>query len=70
MFIDDDLRDEIKSEFEWHNHDKPNYEMLKLENCNKLTDEGYLKAIWLVVTDGFKTAMDNIDELEKYYNGA
>lgn len=70
MFIDDDLRDEIKSEFKWHNHDKPNYEMLKLENCNKLTDEGYLKAIWLVVTDGFKTAMDNIDELEKYYNGA
>ena len=70
MFIDDDLRDEIKSEFERHNHDEPNYEMLKLENCNKLTDEGYLKAIWLLVTDGFKTAMENVEKLEDHYKGA
>lgn len=69
-FIDDELLEDIKDEFERHNHERPNYEMLKLENCNKLTDEGYLRAIWLVIIEGFKNAMDNIDKLEKYYNGA
>lgn len=70
IFLDDEMLEDIKEDFERHNHERPNYEMLKLENCNKLTDEGYLRAIWLVIIEGFKNAMDNIDELEKYYKGA
>lgn len=69
IFIDRDLLDDIKDVFEHHNVEKPNYEMLKLENCNRLTDEGYHKAIWLIVTTGFKAAMDNIEKLEEYYKG-
>lgn len=69
IFIDRDLLDDIKDVFEHHNVEKPNYEMLKLENCNRLTDEGYLKTIWLIVTTGFKAAMDNIEKLEEYYKG-
>ena len=70
IFIDNDLLEDIKDVFERHNYEKPNYEMLKLENCNRLTDEGYMKAIWLVVTTGFKAAMENIEKLEEYYKGA
>lgn len=70
IFLDDEMLEDIKEDFERHNHERPNYEMLKLENCNKLTDEGYLRAIGLVIIEGFKNAMDNIDELEKYYKGA
>lgn len=65
-YIDDDLRDEIKELFLEENFDRPNYEMLKLENCERLTKEGFLKAIWLILTDGVNVARLNISKLEEY----
>lgn len=65
-FIDEDLRDDIKDQFFTDRLDEPNYAMLKLENTDKLTVEGFLKAIWLILSDGFASSMENITNLEKY----
>ena len=65
-FIDDDLRSDIKSQFEMDIHEDPNYDMLALENCNKLSDEGLIKSIWLILTDGFTHAALNVDTLIQY----
>lgn len=67
-FIDDDLRDDIKTQFKSDVFERPDYEMLRLENCNKLTDEGLIKSIWLILTDGFAQASLNINKLEEYEN--
>lgn len=64
IFIDSDLLFEIKENFLSDNFEKPNYEMLKLENCQLLTDEGFMKALWLVVSEGFNAARLNRDKLE------
>ena len=66
IFIDHELLRQIKREFLMYHHEKPNYEMLKHENCEKLTEEGFLKAIWLVVSEGFIVASENMDKLEEY----
>lgn len=68
-FIDRELLKDIKKEFLRYHVENPNYEMLKLENCQVLTGEGFLKAIWLIVVDGFKSAVMNRESLENYYNG-
>lgn len=65
-FLDEELREEIKDQFLAENTDEPNYEMLKLENCNKLTDEGFMKAIRLVLSEGFETARLNVSRLVEY----
>lgn len=65
-FIDWDLREDIKIQFKMDVRDRPNYEMLKLENCNKLSDAGLIKAIWLILTDGFNQASLNVEKLEEY----
>ena len=65
-YIDVDLREDIKELFLEENFDSPNYEMLKLENCEKLTDEGFLKAIWLILNDGVDVARLNVSKLEEY----
>ena len=65
-YIDSDLREDIKELFLEENFDSPNYEMLKLENCEKLTNEGFLKAIWLILSDGIDVARLNISKLEEY----
>lgn len=65
-YLDSDLREAIKDLFLSQNFDKPNYEMLKLENCEKLTDEGFLKAIWLILSDGFEVASLNIKKLKEF----
>ena len=67
-YIDRDMREDIKKLFLSENFDSPNYEMLKLENCEKLTDEGFLKAIWLILADGFEVASLNVEKLEEYEN--
>ena len=46
--------------------ERPNYDMLALENCNKLSDEGLIKSIWLILTDGFTQAALNVDTLIQY----
>lgn len=65
-FIDSDLREDIKSQFRKDIYDAPNYEMLALENCNKLSDEGLIRSIWLILTEGFATASLNVDKLIEY----
>ena len=57
--IDEQLREEIKDQFMDDVLDRPNYEALKMENCNVLTDEGFMKAIWLILTEGVKIASLN-----------
>lgn len=66
-FIDHDLRRDIKDEFLSTNFEKPNYEMLLMENCQQLTDEGFIKAIWLILSEGFSASMVNIDKLKETY---
>ena len=60
------MRRDLKKEFRRGHLGKPNYEMLLLENCNNLTDEGFLKAIWLVVSEGFDAASSDITKLVSY----
>lgn len=67
-YIDRDLREEIKTQFRMDIMDRPNYEMLMMENCENLTSEGFLKAIWLILTEGFETASMNISKLTEYEN--
>ena len=67
-FIDWDLRSEIKEQFKNDMLESPNYEMLALENCNDLTDEGFIKAIWLILSEGFFAASQNIDKVTEYQN--
>ena len=65
-YIDRDMREDIKVQFRRDILDRPNYEMLRLENCEKLTSEGFLKAIWLILADGFDAASLNIPKLSEY----
>ncbi len=65
-FIDDDLRSSIKDNFLMQTREGPNYEMLLLENCNNLTNEGFMKAIWLILGEGFAVASLNRDKLIEY----
>lgn len=67
-YIDRDLREDIKGQFRSDILDRPNYEMLLLENCEKLTGEGFLKAIWLILSEGFNDASQNIAKLKEYEN--
>lgn len=65
-FLDDELREDIKDIFIQQNIEKPDYEMLKMENCNLLNDEGFIKAMWLVISQGFMAAGENLEKLEEY----
>ena len=67
-YIDRDLRKDIKDQFLLDIRDSPNYDMLRLENCDKLTSEGFLKSIWLILTEGFEAASRNISKLTEYEN--
>ena len=60
--IDDELREDIKDQFMKDVMDEPNYGELKMENCQVLNDEGYLKAILLILTEGFEMASLNISK--------
>lgn len=63
--IDNNLRKEIKKQFLNDVLDNPNYMALKMENCQILNDEGLIKAIWLVLNDGFEVALFNLDKFSK-----
>lgn len=65
-YIDEELRSDINELFLKQVRESPNYEMLALENCNRLTGEGFLKAIWLVLSEGFMSASQNLEKLEEY----
>ncbi len=65
-YIDDDLRKEIKDLFMIETRESPKYEMLALENCNSLKNKGFMKAILLILGEGFEVAGLNIEKLEEY----
>ena len=61
--IDRKLREDIKDQFLEDVLDKPNYAALQMENCEILNDEGFLKAIWLILNDGCEVAASSIGKL-------
>ena len=61
--IDRELREDIKNQFLRDVLDKPNYRALEMENCQILNDEGFIKAIWLILNEGCEVASLNIDKL-------
>lgn len=63
-FMDWDLREDIKTQFLKDTIESPNYGQLKYENCNKLSDEGFIKAIWLILSEGFQNC--NIEVVKRY----
>lgn len=65
-YLDDDLRDDIKTQFKEDVLDMPKYDMLAMENCNKLKSKGFMQAIWLILSEGFEVASVNIEKLEEY----
>ena len=67
-FLDRELREDIKHQIKLDILDKPNYKELAMENCQKLTHEGFMKAIWLVLSEGFVVASQNIEQLNNLKN--
>ena len=65
-FLDDDLRGDIKDQFMKYTFDKPNYEMLRLENCSVLKNQGFIKSIQLIVSEGFHVSASNTEMLIEY----
>ena len=65
-YLDDELRHEIKDLFLDETFESPNYAMLAMENCSKLKGRGFMKAIWLILSEGFEVASVNVDKLEEY----
>lgn len=61
--IDREMREDIKEQFLKDVLDRPNYVALKMENCQILNDEGFIKAIWLILNEGCEVAASNIDRL-------
>ena len=61
--IDKELREEIKDQFLKDTLDRPDYMALEMENCQKLNDEGFMKAIGVILNEGFEVAALNIDKL-------
>lgn len=64
--LDDEVREKIKEQFLNDTIDRPNYGMLKMENCTILKDEGFVRAIWLILNEGFAVAGQNIEKLKEY----
>ena len=63
-FLDWDVRSEIKDLFLSQTIDRPDYSQLKFENCNKLSDEGFLKAIWLILSEIENADAKKVRDLE------
>ena len=61
--IDRDLREDIKIQFLKDILDEPDFNALRMENCQRLNDEGFIKAIWLILNEGCEVASSNIDKL-------
>jgi hypothetical protein len=61
--IDRQLREEIKEQFLEDVLDRPNYIGLKMENCQILDDDGFIRVIGIILSNGCEDAVSNIDEL-------
>ena len=66
--IDKTLREEIKEQFLNDVMDRPNYRALRMENCQMLNDEGFIKALWLILNDGCQVAVENLDTLKNQFH--
>ena len=64
--IDRNLREDIKKQFLKDALDEPDFNALRMENCQILNDEGFVKALWLILNEGCEVAGSNIDELKKF----
>lgn len=62
-FINDELLEDIKTQFRRDILDSPDYTQLRHENCTLLTYEGFFQAIQFILVDGFAFASENIDKL-------
>ena len=66
--LSSELREEIKAQFLNDVHDRPNYRELAMENCQMLNEEGLVKSIWLILSEGCENASSNIDRLSVILN--
>lgn len=60
------MLEEIKDQFKKDILDSPDYKNLMQENCMLLNDEGFKKAIIMVLNEGFIMASENTDKLNEY----
>ena len=68
-FINRDLRDEIKDQFIHDTTEMPDYRRLRFESSSKLIDDGFLKAIWLILCEGIRNVdLDKVIEYERHFN--
>ena len=63
-FLDWDARDEIKTLFLDETIEQPKYEQLRFENCSKLSDEGLIKALWVILGEIESADENKIRDLE------
>ena len=59
--IDKQLREDIKEQFLKDVLYRPNYMALEMENCQLLNEEGFLKAVWLILNDGCAMASAKLE---------
>ena len=59
-FLDWDLREDIKEQFISDTIERPNYDQLKFESSSRLSDEGFMKAIRLILSEGFQEADEEV----------
>lgn len=64
-FIDRNMLDEIKDQFKRDITEQPNYSRLSLETCTLLTEEGLLKYIKYMLTEGFAVSMESIGQIRE-----
>lgn len=63
-FLDVDLRREIKERFLDDTIEQPDYRQLAFENCNRLSDEGFIKAIGLMLGKINDCDLEIVHEIE------
>lgn len=65
-FIDRNLLEDIKDQFRSDIMDEPDYTNLSYENCTLLNKSGMIKALYLIVGEGFAISKDNLGTLMEY----
>lgn len=64
-FIDENLREEIKTEF-LTLRDSPNYELLTLEIQSRLENSDFIDAVAIILSSGIAEAINQREKLERY----
>ena len=63
-FLDWDVREDIKEQFLNDTIERPDYAQLRFESSSRLSDEGFMKAVWLMLSEGFRNA--DAEVIESY----